>query len=95
MQHPHDLVRRPIISEKSMKQMAENKYSFEVAASATKPEIRKAVEEVFKVKVIDVNTARVLGKEKRVGVHRGYTANWKKAVVTLAEGQRIEFFEGM
>jgi len=95
MQHPHDLVRRPIISEKSMKQMAENKYSFQVAINATKPEIRKAVEEVFKVKVIDVNTARVSGKEKRVGVHRGFTADWKKAIVTLAEGQRIEFFEGM
>lgn len=95
MQHPHDVVRKPIISEKSMKQMADNKYSFQVDRKASKLEIRAAVETIFKVKVTDVNTAWVLGKAKRVGVHRGFTPNWKKAVITIAAGQRIEFFEGM
>ncbi len=95
MLHPHDLIRKPIISEKSMKQMGSNKYSFRVDSKATKPEIKAAVEAVFKVKVTDVNTAWVLGKEKRVSGHRGFTASWKKAVVTIAEGQRMEFFESL
>ena|SRR5689334_17638801 len=68
---------------------------FEVALDANKIEIRRAVEELFKVRVVDVRTAVVRGKEKRVGRYSGRRSNWKKAMVTLAEGQTIEFFEGV
>lgn len=90
-----DIIKRPIISEKSMGLMAENKYTFMVHPKANKIEIKKAVEEIFKVKVEDVNTMRVHGKRRRMGMHVGRTSDWKKAVVKIAEGQRIEFFEGM
>ena len=75
--------------------MAEGKYTFRVHVSANKVQIRRAVEEVFNVKVTDVKTIRLEGKTKRVGVHIGKRADYKKAIVTLAEGSTIEFFEGM
>ena len=92
----HDIIRKPVITEKSMTAMAEKKYTFIVHISANKVQIKKAVEEVFGVKVADVKTMRTLGKTKRVGVHVGKRAEQKKAVVTLTEDSKgIEFFEGM
>lgn len=75
--------------------MAENKYTFIVHINANKSQIKRAVEEVFNVKVADVKTLRTMGKTKRMGVHVGKRADFKKAMVTLAEGSSIEFFEGM
>ena len=92
----HDIIIRPIITEKSMMGIAEKKYAFEVAKTATKIDIANAVEEAFKVKVAKVNTVSVRGKLKRQGRTQGYTKSWKKAVVTLTEDSKsIEFFEGM
>lgn len=92
----HDSIIRPIITEKSMMGIAEKKYTFEVAKTATKIDIANAVEEAFKVKVAKVNTVSVRGKLKRQGRTQGYTKSWKKAVVTLTEDSKsIEFFEGM
>ncbi len=92
----YDIIKRPIITEKSMSQAAEKKYSFEVPKDVNKIEIRKAIEEVFGVKVQKVNTMNVLGKVKRQGVHVGKRPDWKKAVVTLTqESKTIEFFDGM
>ena len=91
-----DIIKRPIVSEHSTRLMAEeNKYTFEVAIKANKTEIKQAVEEVFGVKVNNVTTMRLPGKLKRQGRHVGRTPNWKKAIVTLAEGQQIQLFEGM
>ncbi len=89
---------RPIITEKSNEQMALGKYTFRVALTATKPQIKKAVEEIFKVNVVSVHTMRVQGKQRRQGVMssaKGYTSNWKKAVVQLRPGQSIQLFEGV
>lgn len=91
----HDIIRKPVITEKSMAAMAENKYTFIVHMAANKVQIKRAVEEVFNVKVADVKTMRFEGKTKRFGVHIGKRADFKKAVITLAEGSSIEFFEGM
>ena len=92
----HDIISRPIITEKSMMGIAEKKYTFEVAKTATKIDIANAVEEAFKVKVAKVNTVSVRGRLKRQGRTQGYTKSWKKAVVTLTEDSKsIEFFEGM
>lgn len=91
----HDIIRKPVITEKSMAAMAENKYTFIVHISANKSQIKRAVEEVFNVKVENVATSRTMGKTKRMGVHVGKRADYKKAIVTLAEGSTIEFFEGM
>ena len=92
----HDIIIRPNITEKSMMGIAEKKYTFEVAKTATKIDIANAVEEAFKVKVAKVNTVSVRGKLKRQGRTQGYTKSWKKAVVTLTEDSKsIEFFEGM
>jgi large subunit ribosomal protein L23 len=92
----HDIIIRPIITEKSMMGIAEKKYTFEVVKTATKIDIANAVEEAFKVKVAKVNTVSVRGKLKRQGRTQGYTKSWKKAVVTLTEDSKsIEFFEGM
>lgn len=91
-----DIVIKPIITEKSMGALHESKYTFKVAKCANKIEIAKAVEELFGVKVAKVNTMTVRGRSKRMGIHSGYTPNWKKAIVTLAEGSKtIEFFDGM
>ena len=89
-----DIIKRPIITEKSTDLMAENKYTFEVDMRATKPQIKAAVEEIFGVKVEKVNTTRVRGKLRRMGRHEGYTSDWKKAVVTLKPGHSIEVFGG-
>ena len=99
MKTSYDIIIRPIITEDSMERIGEKKYTFEVAKNATKPEIAKAVEEVFassKVKVACVRTINMKKKPKRLGVHFGYTSEWKKAIVTLtADSGEIEFFEGL
>ncbi len=90
----HDIIKRPIITEQSMDQVADKKYTFEVDKSANKIQIKKAVEEIFKVKVEKVTTINYDGKEKRMGVHIGRRADWKKAVVKLtADSKTIELFE--
>ena len=91
----HDIIRKPVITEKSMAAMAENKYTFIVHINSNKSQIKRAVEEVFGVKVASVQTIRTMGKTKRMGVHVGKRSDYKKAIVTLAEGSTIEFFEGM
>ena len=90
-----DIVIKPVVTEKSIGLMENNKYVFKVALSANKIEIKKAIEEIFKVKVVDVNTVRVKGKEKRMGRSVGRTSDYKKAIVQLAEGDSIEIFEGL
>lgn len=90
----HDIIIRPIVTEKSSSLMEQNKYTFEVHKSANKIQIRQAVEQIFKVKVLSVNTLNVSAKPKRMGAFLGKTRSWKKAVVTLPPGERIEFFEG-
>lgn len=80
---PEDIIVRPIITEKSNEALQEGKYTFEVAKKATKIQIATAVEKLFNVKVLKVNTMNVKGKEKRVGVHKGMTSDWKKAIVTI------------
>ena len=90
----HDILKRPIITEQSMEGVAEKKYTFEVDKNANKIQIKKAVEEIFKVKVQSVTTINYLGKNKRMGVHQGKRADWKKAVVRLtADSKTIELFE--
>jgi len=91
-----DIIVRPIITENSMEGIADRKYTFRVADFANKIEIKKAVEQLFGVKVEKVNTISVKGKKKRMGRHEGYTSDWKKAIVTLtADSKTIEFFDGM
>ncbi|HCL80133.1 MAG TPA: 50S ribosomal protein L23 [Synergistaceae bacterium] len=90
----HDIIIRPIITEKSSRLMELNKYTFEVHQSANKIQVRKAVEEVFKVKVRGVNVLTVHPKPKRTGAFLGKSRSWKQAIVCLAPGERIEFFEG-
>lgn len=90
-----DVLIRPIITEKSTALMAENRYTFLVPLTVNKVEVRQAVEHVFKVKVEAVNTVRVLGKTKRMGRTQGKRSDYKKAIVKLAPGERIEFFEGV
>jgi large subunit ribosomal protein L23 len=92
----YDIIVRPIITEASMDRTADKKYTFEVAKNATKPQIAEAVEKMFKVKVASVNVISVKKKPKRLGVHEGYTSEWKKAIVQLTEDSAtIEFFDGM
>nr|MBQ4319030.1 50S ribosomal protein L23 [Clostridia bacterium] len=96
MKTAYDIIRKPIITEASMEMGADKKYVFEVMKCATKPEIADAVEELFKVKVKSVNTINMKSKPKRVGIHYGYTSEWKKAIVTLTEDSKtIEFFDGL
>ncbi len=90
----HDIIKRPIITEQSMEGVADKKYTFEVDKSANKIQIKKAVEEIFKVKVQKVTTINYIGKNKRMGVHFGKRSDWKKAVVKLtADSKTIELFE--
>lgn len=92
----HDIIIRPVISENSMQGVADKCYTFEVAKNANKIMIKKAVEEIFGVKVVKVNTINVRAKEKRLGMNIGKTSAWKKAIVTLSDDSKaIEFFEGM
>lgn len=91
-----DIIRKPVITEKSMADMQDKKYTFIVDVHANKVQIKKAIEEVFNVTVEDVKTINCLGKTKRVGVHVGKRADFKKAIVKLTEeSNTIEFFEGM
>ena len=96
MKMVQDIIIKPIITEASMDAIADKKYTFKVQSGATKPEIAKAVETMFGVKVATVNTITMKKKPKRLGVHFGYTSDWKKAVVTLtADSKTIEFFDGL
>jgi len=95
MKESQNIIRRPLITEKSTQQKEGNhQYVFEVHRDANKIEIQSAVERLFKVKVMQVRTSNVLGKVKRLGRKYGKRPDWKKAIVTLREGDRIEFFEG-
>lgn len=92
----YDIIRRPVVTEKSMASMTDKKYTFIVDIHANKSQIKRAVEDVFGVKVEEVKTIKTLGKTKRVGVHVGKRADQKKAIVKLTEESKsIEFFEGM
>ncbi|MVP02255.1 MULTISPECIES: 50S ribosomal protein L23 [Paenibacillus] len=94
MKNPRDIIKRPVITERSTEMMADKKYVFEVELRANKTEIKQAIEEIFKVKVSSVNTLRMPAKPKRQGRHSGYTSAWKKAFVTLsADSKELEFFE--
>lgn len=96
MKAPQDIIIKPVITEKSMDELQNGKYTFKVAKNSNKIEIKKAVEALFGVEVAKVNTLNVNGKAKRVGRFEGRTSDWKKAVVTLTEDSKtIEFFEGM
>ena len=91
-----NIIIKPVITEKSMSGLADKRYTFEVMKSATKPEIAKAVEEMFDVKVLSVNTINMKKKPKRLGVHAGFTGEWKKAIVTLKpDSKSIAFFDSM
>ncbi|MCT4565521.1 MAG: 50S ribosomal protein L23 [Maledivibacter sp.] len=96
MRTPYDIIIKPLVTEKSMEDMTEGKYTFEVDKKANKSEVKKAIEEIFGVKVEKVNTMNVTGKEKRMGRFVGRRKDWKKAIVKLtADSKPIEFFEGM
>ena len=96
MKMVQDIIIAPVITEASMDNHAAKKYTFKVQSNATKAEIANAVEEMFKVSVQSVNTLNMKKKPKRLGVHSGYTSEWKKAIVTLkADSKPIEFFEGL
>jgi len=90
-----DVIIRPLVTEQSTAAMEQNKYTFEVALNATKTQIKRSVEKIFGVKVVKVNTSRIPGKLKRMGRFEGRRPERKKAVVQLAEGDRIEIFEGL
>jgi large subunit ribosomal protein L23 len=91
----YHIIRRALITEKSTAAKDENKYVFEVDRRANKIEVTRAVEKLFKVKVLNVHVMNVTGKKKRVGRILGEKRSWKKAVVTLAPGSRIEIYEGV
>ena len=92
----YDIIRRPVITEQSMESVADKKYVFMVDVNANKTEIKAAIEEIFGVKVAKVNTMKVRGTYRRQGAKGGYTASWKKAVVTLKpDSKGIPFFESM
>ena len=93
MYDPRDIVIRPVISEKSYSMIEHNRFTFEVAKCASKPQIADAVSEIFGVTVTNVNTMNVTGKPRRVRAAKGKTRDWKKAIVTLKEGDTIEFFQ--
>jgi len=96
MKYAHDIIRRPVLTERSYDNMSERLYTFEVAVSANKVEIKKAIEEIFGVKVEKVNTARIQGKMKRMGRFEGRLPEVKKAYVRLTEDSKgIAFFDGM
>ncbi|MGY0694016.1 50S ribosomal protein L23 [Virgibacillus sp. FSP13] len=95
MKEPRDIIKRPVITENSADLMAEKKYTFEVSPKANKTEIKDAVELVFGVKVIKVNTMNLKGKFKRMGRYGGYRSDRKKAIVQLSEdSEELDFFEG-
>ena len=92
--HPNEVLLAPVVSEKSYKQIEDSKYSFKVHKDAHKTQIRQAVEQLFDVKVVKVNIVKVQAKPKRRGLFKGTRPGWKKAIVQLREGDKIEFFEG-
>jgi large subunit ribosomal protein L23 len=89
-----DVILEPVVSEKSYALMADGKYTFRVDDRSHKTQVQKAVEEIFDVRVVAVRTMKVRSKPKRRGLHSGRTRSWKKAIVELAPGDRIELFEG-
>lgn len=94
--HPYEVLRRPLLTEKTDIQTdTENRYTFEVDRRANKVQIKQAVETAFDVKVVAVNVINVPGKKRRLGRQIGRTPSWKKAIVTLAAGERIQLFEGV
>ena len=96
MKNVYDIIKRPVITEQSMESVADKKYVFMVDVNSNKTEIKAAVEEVFGVKVAKVNTISVRGRYRRQGMHAGYTAKSKKAIVTLTpDSKEIEFFNSM
>lgn len=88
-----EIIIRPVVSEKSFEMIEQNRYTFEVAKNASKPQIASAVSEIFGVTVAKVNIMNVSGKPRRLRTRKGLTRSWKKAIVTLKEGDSIEFFE--
>ena len=95
MREPYEILVKPLVSEKSMMMMGENKYSFAVAKDANKIEIKNAVEKLFNVTVLSVNTRTIQGKIKRQGRYEGKRPDVKKAIVTLKTGDQIKVFEGL
>ncbi len=93
--HLYEVLRRPLITEKNTMLQAQGKYAFEIAREANKRQIKQAVEKAFKVRVLAVNVMTVPGKTRRVGRQQVLTQSWKKAIVTLKPGDRIELFEGV
>ena len=93
--HLYEVLRRPLITEKNTDLQVQNKYAFEIAEGANKPLVKQAVERAFKVRVTGVNMMTVPGKTRRVGRRQVQTRSWKKAIVTLQAGDKIEFFEGV
>lgn len=92
----HDVIRRPLLSEKgNLLNETENKVLMEVARNANKIEIKQAVEKIFKVNVASVHTVNVHGKKKRLGRHEGRARSWKKAIVTIKRGEKLDFLEGV
>ena len=96
MKSPYEIIDQPLVTEKSVETAEHGKYTFRVAKTANKIEIAQAVETIFNVKVDKVNTVTVRGKKKRVGRYpQGKSPDWKKAIVTLQPGQKLDIFEGM
>jgi large subunit ribosomal protein L23 len=95
MRDPHQVIRRPAVTEKGTALKEQNKYCFEVDPRANKVEVKRAVETLFNVKVAAVHTVTIRGRVRRLGRFAGRTPDWKKAIVTLREGHSIEFFEGV
>ena len=93
--HLYEVLRRPLITEKSTTLQTQNKYAFEIAEKANKPMVKQAIEKAFRVRVTGVNVVTVPGKTRRVGRRQVLTRSWKKAIVTLQAGDKIEFFEGV
>ena len=93
--HLYEVLRRPLITEKNTLLLEQNKYAFEVSKAANKVQVKQAVEKAFRVKVNAVNMITVPGREKRMGRRIILTSSWKKAIVTLKPGDKIEFFEGV
>ena len=94
MKDPRDVILKPVVSEKSYNQITENRYTFRVHADAHKTQVRQAVEELFDVKVTSVNIVQMPAKPKRRGMIKGTKPGWKKAIVELKAGDKIEIFEG-
>ncbi len=93
---PYEIIKRPLVTEKStIQKEADNQLTFEVDRKANRVEIRHAVEKIFNVRVVKVRTMQMKGKVKRVGRILGKRRDWKKAIVTMAKGENIEFFEGV